>query len=242
MPATCVCLASGWWIAASCVLPCSARVSLTWESKQYAQRQFICSECSILKAEHKLRDGHCRCARLEVEAAHLRTRVQSAEAAGRASEEAAVALQGRLAALIDRQERTAARHAAVYQRLRSAHALDRGAAQSGCHRGCVLMSVQTGGPCMPCVPVAAKVPCECSESPKRPANHGDDWSMSDLSLPSDSIPCCVVAGPVSGSRAIGGALAAACRELRPSEIAAVYEDQREVRFSSATRRFLSYCV
>ena len=37
-----------------------------------------------------------------------------------------------------------------------------------------------------------------------------------------------VAGPVSDNRAIGGALAAACRELRPSEIAAVYEDQREV--------------
>jgi len=35
-------------------------------------------------------------------------------------------------------------------------------------------------------------------------------------------------GPVSDDRAIGGALAAACRELRPSEIAAVYEDQREV--------------
>ncbi len=34
-------------------------------------------------------------------------------------------------------------------------------------------------------------------------------------------------GPVSDDRAIGGALAAACRELRPSEIAAVYEDRRE---------------
>ena len=64
----------------------------------------------------------------------LRKRVQAAEAAGRASEEAAAAQRERLTAWVDRQERTAARHAKVYQRLRSAHAVDRGMgpAASGC--------------------------------------------------------------------------------------------------------------
>lgn len=38
----------------------------------------------------------------------------------------------------------------------------------------------------------------------------------------------VLADSASGNRAIGGALAAACRELRPAQVAALYETQREV--------------
>ncbi len=69
----------------------------------------------------------CRCGHLHREAAELRERVHAAEAAARSSEETAAAQQERLAAWVDRHERTARRHAEVYQRLRSAHAVDRGA-------------------------------------------------------------------------------------------------------------------
>ena len=69
---------------------------------------------------------HCRCGQLGTEIVELRMRLHAAEAAARASEEAAVAQQQRLAAWVDRQERIAKRHAEVYQRLRSAHAVDRG--------------------------------------------------------------------------------------------------------------------
>ena len=49
-----------------------------------------------------------------------------------------------------------------------------------------------------------------------------------MSRPDVAPDVTVSAGPVSDNRAIGGALAAACRELRPAEIAAIYEDQRVV--------------
>ena len=57
----------------------------------------------------------------------MRARLDAAEAAARVKEEVAVAQQERLTAWVDRQERAAKRHAEVYQRLRSAHAADRGA-------------------------------------------------------------------------------------------------------------------
>ena len=67
-----------------------------------------------------------RCGQLETATAELRERVHAAEAAARSSEGAAAAQRERLATWVDRQERTARRHAEVYQRLRSAYAVDRG--------------------------------------------------------------------------------------------------------------------
>ena len=67
-----------------------------------------------------------RCGQLATATAELRERVHAAEAAARSSEEAAAAQRERLATWVDRQERTARRHAEVYQRLRSAYAVDRG--------------------------------------------------------------------------------------------------------------------
>lgn len=71
--------------------------------------------------------SRCRCGQLGAEVVELRRRLHAAEAAARASEEAAAAQQQRLVAWVDRQERAARRNAEVYQRLRSAHAVDRGA-------------------------------------------------------------------------------------------------------------------
>ena len=63
---------------------------------------------------------------MENELIVLRPRLRTAEAAGKQSEEAAAALQQRLAGIVANQESTAQRHAEAYLRLRSAYAARRG--------------------------------------------------------------------------------------------------------------------